>query len=131
MKKRFLLRIFVFLLLLISFYNSFGQTETIKPCREQPSLIGECFFVKGRLSLYNGNPTFRLWRIGTTRILGVSDSYSQEGYSNIPEEIKSQLNWENEMWGNFLVCPFTHRKPKVMQFICIESGKNLVVRKRK
>jgi hypothetical protein len=120
--------------LLISVFSGFGQTETnrksLLPCRQQPNLVDECFYVRGRLSLYNGNPTFRLWRVGTRRILGVSDSYSQSGYSNIPDEIKNQLNWENEIWADFLVCPFTRQKPKVMQFICIESGKNIVIRQR-
>lgn len=100
------------------------------PCRAQPSLVGKCFSVRGRLSLYNGAPTIRLWRVGTKRILGVSASYSNPGYSNIPEEIEKLLNWENEVWGNFLVCPFTRQKAKQMQMICIQSGKNIGVRKR-
>jgi hypothetical protein len=32
---------------------------------------GECFWVRGRLSAANGNPTFRIWPIGTHRMLGV------------------------------------------------------------
>ena len=63
-------------------------------------------------------------------MLGVSASYSQPGYSNMPEEIQRLLNWENEVWGNFVVCPFTRQTPKAMQMICIESGRNIVVRKR-
>jgi hypothetical protein len=72
-----------------------------------------------------------LWRVNTKRMLGVSASYSREGYSSIPEELERKLNWENELWGDFLVCPFTPQRPKVMQLICIEEGKNIVVRKRK
>ena len=100
-------------------------------CRSQPSLVGRCFSVRGRLSLYNGAPTIRLWRAGTKRMLGVSASYSKPGYSSIPEEIEKLLNWESEVWGDFLVCPFTRQKANEMQMICIESGKNIVVRKRK
>ena len=112
-----------------------GQSEPPKspekPCRAQPSLVDKCFFVQGRLSLYNGNPTIRLWRAGTRRILGVSSSYAQEGYTSIPEDLEKKLDWETEVWGNFYVCPFTRQKPKEMQMICIESGKNIVVRKRR
>lgn len=100
------------------------------PCRAQPSLVSSCFRVRGRLSLYNGAPTIRLWRVGTKRILGVSASYSKAGYSSIPEEIEKLLNWESEVWGDFLVCPFTRQKANEMQMICIESGKNVVIRKR-
>ena len=63
-------------------------------------------------------------------MLGVSASYSKPGYSNIPEEIEKLLNWESEVWGHFVVCPFTRPRAKEMQMICIESGKNIVVRER-
>jgi hypothetical protein len=112
-----------------------GQDEAPKTklmaCRAQPSLVGKCFSVRGRLSLYNGAPTIRLWRAGTKRMLGVSASYSREGYSSIPEELEKKLEWENEVWGDFLVCPFTPQRPKEMQMMCIEEGKNIVVRKRR
>ena len=100
------------------------------PCRAQPSLVGRCFRVRGRLSLYNGAPTIRLWRAGTKRMLGISSSYSREGYSSIPDELERQLSWETELWGDFLVCPFTRRKPGEMQMICVESAKNVFARKR-
>jgi hypothetical protein len=63
-------------------------------------------------------------------MLGVSSSYAEAGYTSIPAEIERQLNWETELWGDFEVCPFTPRRPGEMQMICIESGKNLVARKR-
>jgi len=121
------------LLLLITACSISGQTPskpTLKPCRAQPTRVGKCFTVRGRLSLYNGAPTIRLWRVGTKRMLGVSASYSREGYSSIPEELEQKLDWENELWGDFLVCPFTPQRPKEMQMICIEDWKNLVLRKR-
>jgi hypothetical protein len=121
------------LLLLVFSSTILGQDaskSSLKPCRAQPSLIGKCFNVNGRLSLYNGAPTIRLWRVGTKRMLGVSASYSTAGYSSIPAEIEDRLDWETEVWGDFLVCPFTRQKPKEMQMICIESVKNVVIRKR-
>lgn len=122
------------LLLLISSRAVSGQAggpnSALMPCRAQPSLVGKCFTVRGRLSLYNGAPTIRLWRVGTKRMLGVSSSYSQAGYSSIPEELERRLDWETEVWGDFLVCPFTRQRAKEMQMICIENGKNIVVRKR-
>jgi hypothetical protein len=103
-----------------------------KSCREHPQLIGKCFNVHGRLSTYNGNPAVRLWRIGTKRILGVSDQrFSVPGYRNIPEDLSNQLNGKNEILGDFLVCPFTRPKPGEMQLMCIESVKNVVVKRLK
>lgn len=102
-----------------------------RSCREHPQLVGKCFNVRGRLATYNGNRAVRLWRIGTKRILGISDQrFSQPGYRNIPEDLLQQLNGENMIVGDFLVCPFTRAKPGEMQLVCIESAKNTVVRKR-
>ncbi len=110
--------------------QSQSSESPLKPCRSQPQLVGKCFMVHGRLALYNGNPTMRLCRSGTKRMLGISESYSQPGYSRLPKEIAKKLNWDTELWGDYLVCPFTRAQPKHMQLICIESGKNLVSRRR-
>ena len=103
-----------------------------KSCREHPQLIGKCLNVHGQLSVYNGNPAVRLWRIGTKRVLGVSDQrFSLPDYRNLPEDLKKQLNGENLIIGDFLVCPFTPAKPREMQLVCIESARNVSVKKRK
>ena len=107
-----------------------GPPLPARPCRAQPALVGRCFHVRGRLSLYNGAPTIRLWRAGTRRMLGVSASYAREGYGSIPEELESRLTWENELWGEFLVCPFTPQRPGEMQMVCVESARNVVSRPR-
>jgi hypothetical protein len=103
-----------------------------KSCREHPQLIGKCFEVRGRLSTHDGNPAVRLWRIGTKRILGVSDQrFSLPGYRNIPEDLSKQLDGENEILGDFLVCPFTRSRPGEMQLVCIGSAKNVMVKRMK
>jgi hypothetical protein len=108
--------------------------ETFSPeksCRDHPKLAGRCFNVYGRLSTYNGNPAVRLWRIGTKRVLGVSEQrFSLPGYRNLPEELSQQLDGENMIIGSFLVCPFTRPKPGEMQLMCIESAKDIIVKKK-
>ena len=102
-----------------------------KSCREHPQLIGSCFTVHGRLSIYNGAPALRLWRVGTRRVLGISEQrFSVAGYRNVPEYIENQINQNVVIFGDFLVCPFTRSQPGKMQLVCIEAGKNLVVRKQ-
>jgi hypothetical protein len=64
-------------------------------------------------------------------MLGVSDVYNQAGYRSLPIKVEKLLEeWQSEVWGDYMVCPFTREKPKEMQMICIESGKNLFARKR-
>ena len=103
-----------------------------KSCREHPQIIGKCFSVRGRLSVYSGAPAVRIWRIGTRRVLGISEQrFNRPGYRNLPESLAHGLNGENELLGDFLVCPFTRPKPREMQLVCIESAKNVSVQQRK
>ena len=103
-----------------------------KSCREHPQLIGNCFTVRGRLSIYNGTPALRLWRVGTRRMLGISEQrFSVAGYRNVPEDIESETDQNVAIFGDFLVCPFTRSRRGEMQLVCIEAGKNLVVSKQK
>ena len=100
-----------------------------KSCREHPQLIGKCFNVHGRLSTFNGNPAVRLWNLRTRRMLGISDQrFSVPGYRNLPEDLAKQLNGENNIYADFLVCPFTRPRPRAMQLICVESAKNVMVK---
>jgi len=127
-------RIATTLILIIAgaFSSRDPATSSDKSCRQHPQLIGKCFSVHGRLSVYNGNPAFRIRRLGTKRILGVSDQrFALPEYRNIPEELAKQLEGENEILGDFLVCPFTRSRPGQMQLVCIESSKNIAVLKRK
>src|SRR5215813_14190442 len=102
-----------------------------KTCREHPQLVGKCFRVRGKLSVYNGAPAVRLLNTATRRMLGISEQrFNLTGYRNLPESIEQQLNQDTDLVGDFLVCPFTKSKPHEMQLICIESVKNLEVRKR-
>jgi hypothetical protein len=95
-------------------------------CKENPQVVGSCFTVHGRLSLYNGNPGIRIWWIGTKRILGVTGG---EGEETLPQEMKDQLADNVFVYGDFLVCAFTKERAGYMRYVCIESGKNLIVRK--
>lgn len=92
-------------------------------CKTDPDIVGECFTFRGRLGLWNGTPTRRIWRVGTKRILGVQDEY--------PGPDNFDVDWDTEDWGDFTVCPFTKEKPGYMQFVCIESASKVVTLPRK
>src|SRR5262245_25492223 len=126
-------RVTIFLFLVASSILSQSTTTETKDksCRQHPQLIGKCFRVHGRLSVYNGAPAMRIWKIGTKRILGVSDQrFALPGYRNIPETIQNQLNQDVDIFGDFLVCPFTRPKAGEMQLVCIEDGRKLNVQTR-
>jgi hypothetical protein len=115
----------------VVFAESPGAGTDDKSCRHHPQLVGKCFNVRGRLSIYNGAPAMRIWKIGTKRMLGISEQrFNVPGYRNIPDDVRNQINQEVDVFGDFLVCPFTRPKEGEMQMVCVEEGRNLEVRKR-
>jgi hypothetical protein len=108
-----------------------AQQAESKSCREHPKLVGSCFKVHGRLAVYNGAPALRIWKIGTRRMLGISEQrFAAPGYTNVPHDVQQQVNQDTALVGDYVVCPFTRSRPGEMQLVCIEKGTNLVARKR-
>lgn len=91
-------------------------------CKSDPDIVGACFTVHGRMAVYNGGMPYRIWRIGTDRMLGVRDSI-------IPESLTTNLIWGTAAFGDFYVCPFTRQREGAMQFVCVESARKIVYRK--
>jgi hypothetical protein len=91
-----------------------------------------CYWTHGRLSIYNGNPTFRLWKIGTRHLLGI---YSGPGFGpfdaglneeddlELPANLKKYDFTKVSVFGDFEVCPLAPEKEGHMQPACIESAK--------
>src|SRR5262245_9873121 len=100
--------------------------EDYRPCSEHKELIGSCWDLRGRVSYFNGNPSVRIWPVGTKRMLGVRDSDPLL----IPPNLKSQLSWNTNTFADLRVCPLTRERPGVMQIVCIASVRNIVSRPR-
>ena len=47
----------------------------------------------------------------------------------MPKSIEEKLKLGVDIYGDFEVCPLSREKPGEMQFVCIESASNLVVKK--
>ncbi len=107
------MRIALLLLLLTS------QTAAPPPCKNNPLLVGKCFLVHGRMRAYNGNPTFRIWPLGTKRLIGVTGA--KPGQEPImPQDLA--CGFDCDVFADFEVCPFSVSTPGVMQRACIESA---------
>jgi hypothetical protein len=110
-----------------------GQVAAREPidmaagCKSNPHLVGVCFVLRGRLSAYNGTPTFRIRRAGTARLVGVVPS---EDPRSLPAELRGIANFEHDVFGTFTVCPFTPAKAGIMQFVCVEAVRDIHVRAR-
>ena len=87
------------------------------------------------MSGYNGTPEFRIWKIGSHRLLGVYsgpfvdrkslDNENPEFPLNVEEKFRP---FKNRIFADFEVCPLEPEKHGAMQAVCIESAKNIVGR---
>ena len=127
--------LFIAIILFLLSFSGIGQSsQPVESCRRRPDVVGKCFNVNGRLLVYNGTPSIRLRPSGSKRLLGVidpNDTSNAPGPTVLPVSIKEKLDWNRDVYGDFLVCPLTRAKPGRMQTICIESAKNLTVREHK
>lgn len=106
-----------------------AQEEGVSSCKMNKEVVGECFTFHGRLRLGNGTPAVRIWRIGTSRILGVHQVMGSDGVEVflLPKSLRARLDWGVSYFGDFESCPLTKEKQGEMQVVCVESVSNLVV----
>jgi len=101
--------------------------DSVNPsCKADKRVVGACFAVHGRLSNWNGNPTRRIWIVGTKRVLGV-----REG-TELPKALDDRLgDFDDVATGDFEVCPLTVEQPGRMHVVCVASVANIRMSKRK
>lgn len=106
------------------------------PCKTSAN-SATCYWTHGRLMVTNGTPAFRLWKIGTKRILAIfsgPDAEKRDEGDNerpeLPQNVARTLRpFENYIFADFEICPLEPERPGVMQSACIESARNIVVGK--
>ena len=121
------------------------------PCKT-PENASLCYWTHGRLSVWEGTPPFRLWKIGTRRILAVLNGPSHYPSRTVddlenpefPTELDRAYEADNRrhkkatgiMWAipppvfaDFEICPLEPEHKGWMQGVCIESAKNIFMQK--
>jgi hypothetical protein len=83
------------------------------------------FKLHGRLSIYNGNPPFRIWIVGTNRILGVKGGDLVP--AEMPEKLKAIMTLDTKIYADFHITPLTKYVKGVMQIVRIDAVENLVI----
>ena len=87
----------------------------------------DCFWVAGRLSAYNGTPTFRIWPRGTRRLLGVvSRNGEAERSALLPLKIRDlNPSFDRDIWGEFRICALEPERRGRMRMVEIIDGRSL------
>lgn len=106
------------------------------PCKT-PQNASECYWTRGRIREGNGTPAYRMWKVGTKRLLGIysgpSVYHGQLSIDNENPEFPANVEeiWDprvgNDLYGDFEVCPLAPEHLGAMRPVCVESAKNLFV----
>ena len=116
---------------LLSVISCGAVAEELKTqCKDSPRVVGECFKVHGRISISNGIP-YRLWIVGTHRILAPDPNDIPESVENLlelglHENISTVEAMSVDVFGDYDVCPLEKNHPGWMRAVCIESASHLV-----
>ena len=110
------------------------------PCKT-PENASECFWTRGRIREGNGTPAYRMWKVGTKRLLGIYSGLSTYNdplsLDNENPEFPANIDktWAPEvgapLYDEFEVCPLAPEHPGAMRPVCVESAKNLFVDREK
>jgi hypothetical protein len=115
-----MIKVFFTFLLLIATNMSFAEESA---CKTNEKTVGDCWNLRGRIQVYNGTPSIRIWPVGTKRLLGVVPPESEIMPNSLKEKIKPNV----QIFADLVVCPFTVEKSGRMQMVCIESANNIRV----
>ena len=110
------------LVLLVIAIPAFAATPK---CKENPKVVAACFSVHGRVSIGADTVTMYLWPVGTKRMLGVTGGPMLYDDPIFPQNLKFDSNLD-DIFGDFVVCPFTPERKGHLQLVCIESATHLV-----
>jgi hypothetical protein len=107
------------------------------PCKT-PQNAASCYWTHGRLKVANGNPSLRVWKIGTKHLFGIysgpstfpprtsEDSESPELSANL-ENLDNALDDGGVIFADFEMCPLRPERPGQMQPAYIESARKIFV----
>jgi len=110
------------MLMVLSVWISQGQGQG-RPSihRRVARPIPQCFFLEGRVSVYNGTPSIRIAPKGTKRLLGVIPPEDEI----MPSNLKDAVGLDRDAFAEMEVCPMSESKRGHMQFVCVESAQHI------
>jgi hypothetical protein len=124
------------------------------PCKT-PDNASMCYWTRGRLNFYEGNPSYRIWKVGTKRILGIYsgpavmprsaevivkdgedpefpghlDGVFEAEYKRRVSKNSSHVNLIDPVFADYEICPLEPEREGEMQASCVESARHVVVQR--
>ncbi len=111
-----------------------ASVDTIAPdnvCSRSRGFAGPCTTVRGRLRTNSDNVVVSMWKVGTTRLLGIQNEvapFNLPIVCRLPDETLRLLAEGKVVYADFVIRPLTKDRPGVMGYACIASASNMVGR---
>ena len=116
-------------MMMIALLSLLLAATPMSPIATIPRRAGQCSWVHGRFSVYNGSSLNRLWVVGSGHLLALWD-----GDENVPLAIRQLWNRPNpfdyELWGEFRVCARERWIRGHMQHVRIMAARKTFLRLR-
>ncbi|WP_265569027.1 hypothetical protein [Sphingomicrobium lutaoense] len=85
----------------------------------------DCYWVRGRMQMYNGSPSLRIWPRKTKRLLGVVSAKDEDEplALRVPPNIREHIGWGKAVWANYHVCPTTAERPGWLRMVTVREAR--------
>ena len=108
-----------------------AAAQAAPDCRAPPAEREPCFSVRGRLSVWNGAPTFRLSPRGSKRVLGVVGGDGDPASPTVlTPALRAAMTPPSPgdlvpVTASFRVCPLAPDRPGRMRPVCIADASRI------
>jgi hypothetical protein len=107
-----------------------AATALAAECDDDPAVVEQCFTTHGRLRT-TAEGHVDLWPSKSHRLYLVEyppgQAQAQTAFPYMPPGMAQALARGATVYGDFIVCPFTHDEPGRARFVCIQSGDKFLV----
>ena len=108
-----------------------AMAQETPACKTSPKVVGKCMTFYGRLSVYTGSPSIRIWPVGTKQLYGLRSTGSDPENLVLPEKLRDALATNPlEINGKWEVCPLEPERSNQLRAVCLESASELRVTPR-
>jgi hypothetical protein len=90
---------------------------------------GQCGWVHGRFSVYNGSGIQRIWIIGTHRMIAMRDD-DDRAPPEIARYERSGAYLKGDLFGDYRICAREPRRAGHMQHVYVTATRNIRFRTR-
>ena len=111
-------------LIFIADFTTLAQDINKIPRVMIPRSADSCYIIHGRLSIYDVQPVFRIWIVGTNHLLWIQYN-EQTKTDDMPDTLRKMISTDVDLYGDFTVCPSENFRNGFMQPVRLITASNL------